>query len=122
MSLAPARQPYAVLSLPPVSRRLREAKAFATRGWACMILKPVVLATMLYTSQHTDKMVFQPGQTDDNQKWHSRASWCCLPKRIQETHAFEHEEHGVPVPGLPSPVCVTCAGDVTVGAVSQSLK
>lgn len=72
MSLAPARQPYAVLSLPPVSRRLREAKAFATWVWACMILKPVLLATVLYTSQHTDKMAFQPGQTDGNQKWHSQ--------------------------------------------------
>lgn len=37
-----------------------------------MILKPVLLATVLYTSQHTDKMAFQPGQTDGNQKWHSQ--------------------------------------------------
>lgn len=81
--------------------------------WACMILKPVLLTTTLY-SQYTERLrsslerqstsVRQGSQSENSI---ASATWFRLLKEIQEKHGFEHEECQVSVPGLPSTLCVT---------------
>lgn len=60
------------------------------------------------------KTAFQLGETDYQcaprkpvRNCIANATRFHLLKGIQEKHGFEHEEHQVPVPGLPSTLCVT---------------